>query len=144
MQRYKLDINLLISLLESRQKSNIYIFKMSIMHFFPFCILSSSSPSLSLYLRPFFYVFPTLDRWHRSLPSPHLSSCHLLHPSLLPTPLCFVLFKVGLSMSVSVCQWQWWWITDTASVVSDDHNSWLMHLCRGNYLHIMQYWFAPT
>lgn len=50
-----------------------------------------------------------------------------IHPSC-PSPLCFVLLKVGLWVSVSVRRWQWW-ISDSASVVSDDHNSLLARLC---------------
>lgn len=36
-------------------------------------------------------------------PPPHLSCCHSFHSSLLPSQLLFVLFKVGLLVSVSVC-----------------------------------------
>lgn len=91
-----------------------------------------SSPSSPLYHHPSFSLFPALAPWHRSSCCPHLSSCHLFHSSLLPIPLCFVLFKVGLWVSVSVRWWQWW-ISDSTSVVSDDHKSLLSRLCGGNY-----------
>lgn len=62
-------------------------------------------------------------------------------PSLPAHPILSVLFKVGLWVSASVCRW---WISDSASVVSDEHTSWLVHLCGENHQHIMQYWFALT
>lgn len=114
-------------------------------------------PSMSAtYLLPFFPLFspcPHLFIFLLSLPFPplpYIVSCPLLihlpatrpiRPTR-PNLLRLVLFKVGLSVSVSVCWWQWW-IRHAGSVVSDDHNSWLVHLRRGNYQDIMQYRFAP-
>lgn len=103
-------------------------------------LLSLSSP---LYLCPSFCLFPcscSLTSLLVPCPSIFLPLAPFIPP---PAPLCLVPFKVGLWVSVSVCRWHWW-ISDSASVVSDDYNSWLLHLCGGNYKHIMRYWFVPA
>lgn len=69
---------------------------------FPFPLFFFFSPSSPLYLYPFFCLSHALVPWHRALSFPHLSSCRWFHSSLLPIPLCFVLFKVGLWVSLSV------------------------------------------
>lgn len=151
MQRYKTDINLLISLLKSEQTST---FSNKLNCSFNMSIIDPPPWLLSLFfqstLTPLSSSLLLCFSHSCSLTSPLSFSLSIFLPLAPSTPPAHpALFRPlqSRSLSFSVSLWQRWWITDTASVDSDDHNSWLIswqHLCGGNYQHIMQYWFAPT